>query len=215
VTLSVTDTGEGIEPAMVEKVMEPFFTTKPAGKGTGLGLSMVYGFARQSGGAVEIESKLGSGTRVTLWLPRAPTGTEAMVGGDRESFDSVSAAPLRVLLVDDHEGVRAMTAAMLEELGHQVVSIRDGSTVVKRLKSAANGFDLLISDYAMPTISGSEVVVSARQHVPDMKALLITGYADPDSIGNRPEDVEVLVKPFTIDQLRAAIGRCAIGVPQL
>ena len=207
ITLSVSDTGEGIAPAMVEKVMEPFFTTKAAGKGTGLGLSMVYGFVRQSGGAVDISSEIGQGTCVTLWLPRAPAGSNAAASGDRECSETDDGAALRILLVDDHEGVRAMTAAMLEELGHQVVSIRDGSSVVKRLKSEPS-FDLLISDYAMPTISGSEVLGLARAHRPDLRGLLITGYADPDAIGNRPEDIEVLSKPFSIDQLRAAIKRC-------
>ncbi len=207
VTLSVSDTGEGIAPAMVEKVMEPFFTTKAAGKGTGLGLSMVYGFARQSGGAVAIESEIGQGTRVTLWLPRAPAGSDLLPGLEREAADTHQGSALRILLIDDHEGVRAMTAAMLEELGHEVVSIRDGTSVVKRLKNGA-AFDLLISDYAMPTISGSEVLGLARAHAPDLRALLITGYADPDAIGNRPKDVEVLAKPFTIDQLRSAIVRC-------
>jgi PAS domain S-box-containing protein len=211
VTLSVSDTGEGIAPAMLEKVMEPFFTTKPAGKGTGLGLSMVYGFARQSGGAVEIESAVGRGTSVTLWLPRAPFGSDLLPGIGENSGEAERGAALRILLVDDHEGVRAMTAAMLEELGHEVVSIRDGTTVVKRLKNCASAFDLLISDYAMPAISGSEVMGLARAHAPNLRGLLITGYADPDSIGNRPKDVEVLTKPFTIDQLRAAITRCTAG----
>ncbi|NNM75857.1 response regulator [Sphingomonas sp. ID1715] len=211
VTLTVVDTGEGIAPAVLEKVMEPFFTTKPAGKGTGLGLSMVYGFARQSGGAVEIESEVGRGTRVSLWLPRAPEQAAALAGTDIETVEQSTRSALRILLVDDHEGVRAMTAAMLEELGHQVTSIRDGTAVVKRLEDGDGSFDLLISDYAMPTISGSEVLVQAREHVPDLRALLITGYADPDEIAHRPDDVEVLAKPFTIDQLNAAIRRCTLG----
>jgi DNA-binding NtrC family response regulator len=80
---------------------------------------------------------------------------------------------------------------------------------MKRLKGGEKSWDLLITDYAMPTISGSELLRKAREHAPQLPALLITGYADPDAIGNRPDDVEVLVKPFTIDQLRAAIGRCA------
>jgi CheY-like chemotaxis protein len=117
--------------------------------------------------------------------------------------------PLRIQVVDDHEGVRAMTAAMLSELGHKVHAVRDGNSVVKRLKGGDAEWDLLITDYAMPTISGSELLKKAREHAPQLPGLLITGYADPDEIGSRPEDVEVLVKPFTIEQLRAAIGRCA------
>ncbi|MBS0503758.1 MAG: response regulator [Proteobacteria bacterium] len=209
VALSVRDTGEGIAPDVLEQVMEPFFTTKPVGKGTGLGLSMVYGFARQSGGAVEIGSEVGNGTIVTLWLPRVPGGVriEASAGEDGSLRDTQR--PLHILLVDDHEGVRAMTAAMLGELGHQVESVRDGNLALRQMEAADSRWDLLITDYAMPTISGSELLRKARAHAPDMPALLITGYADPETIGARPEDVQVLVKPFTIEQLRAAIGRCA------
>jgi PAS domain S-box-containing protein len=209
VTLSVSDTGEGIAPAMIEQVMEPFFTTKPVGKGTGLGLSMVYGFARQSGGSVDIRSEVGQGTTVTLWLPRAPDGARLPAGAAGNPVPEQAMRPLRVLLVDDHEGVRAMTSAMLSELGHKVNSVRDGNSVVKRLKGGGDSWDLLITDYAMPTISGCELLRKAREHAPQLPGLLITGYADPDAIGSRPDDVEVLVKPFTIDQLRAAIGRCA------
>lgn len=205
VALSVRDTGEGIEPGLLEQVMEPFFTTKPVGKGTGLGLSMVYGFARQSGGAVQIESEIGRGTTVTIWLPRAPADERLFANHIRADTEEDASRPLKVLLVDDHEGVRAMTEAMLAELGHEVSAARDGNQVVRRLASGECGWDLLITDYAMPTISGSELLRQAREHAPDLKCLLITGYADPDAIGNRPADVQVLVKPFTIDQLRAAI----------
>ena len=207
-TLTVADTGEGIAPELLEQVMEPFFTTKPVGKGTGLGLSMVYGFARQSGGGVQIESEVGEGTRVTLWLPRAPAG-EDLGPEERREAEVQPARRLRILLVDDHEGVRTMTAAMLTELGHEVSAARDGNAIVRRLKGGEDGWDLIITDYAMPTISGSELLRQIKQHAPQMRGLLITGYADPDSIGNRPEDVEVLGKPFTIEQLKAAIGRCA------
>ncbi|GAO39156.1 putative two-component hybrid sensor and regulator [Sphingomonas changbaiensis NBRC 104936] len=209
VTLAVSDTGEGIAPAMLEQVMEPFFTTKPVGKGTGLGLSMVYGFARQSGGGVHIESQVGRGTTVTIWLPRAPEQDGLLAAAGKDAAPDQAMRPLRILLVDDHEGVRTMTAAMLGELGHKVNAVGNGNSVVKRLKGGDKDWDLLITDYAMPTISGSELLRKAREHAPGLPGLLITGYADPDSIGSRPEDVEVLVKPFTIEQLRAAIGRCA------
>ena len=183
VELTVADTGEGIDPALLEQVMEPFFTTKPVGKGTGLGLSMVYGFARQSGGAVQVESEVGRGTTVTLWLPRAPSEGDLFPTPPKEVAADLPSKTLRILLVDD--------------------------SVLKRLKSGDIGWDLLITDYAMPTISGSELLRKAREHAPELPALLITGYADPDEIGSRPEDVQVLVKPFTIEQLRRAIGNCA------
>jgi PAS domain S-box-containing protein len=208
VTLSVSDTGEGIAPDLLEQVMEPFFTTKPVGKGTGLGLSMVYGFARQSGGAVEIASDVGRGTTVTLWLPRAPAHARvAATASEAETERPVR--PLKILLVDDHEAVRDVTAGMLAELGHQVRAVRDGHQIVRQLKAGDTDWDLLITDYAMPTISGSELLRQVRQHAPTLKSLLITGYADPDLIGNRPIDVQVLVKPFSLEQLGAAIRDCA------
>lgn len=208
VTLSVSDTGEGIAPALLEQVMEPFFTTKPVGKGTGLGLSMVYGFARQSGGGVEIASEVGRGTTVTLWLPRAPAGERGAPMAAGEEARSQPGRPLRVLLVDDHEAVRTVTAGMLAELGHTVHAVRDGNQIVRQLKAGDTGWDLLITDYAMPTISGSELLRQVREHAPALKGLLITGYADPDSIGNRPPDVQVLIKPFSLEQLGAAIRAC-------
>jgi CheY-like chemotaxis protein len=209
VVLRVGDTGEGIAPALLEQVMEPFFTTKPVGKGTGLGLSMVYGFARQSGGAVQIESEVGQGTQVAIWLPRAPGRTSNGIRNAEEAADQVQTQPLRILLVDDHEGVRAMTAAMLSELGHQVSAVRDSAWVVRQIQSGETDWDLLITDYAMPAMSGSELLRRVREHTPQLPGLIITGYADPDSIGSKPDDVQVLVKPFTIEQLRTAIGQCA------
>ena len=101
-----------------------------------------------------------------------------------------------------------MTTAMLAELGHEVKAVRNGSSVLRTVKAEAERWDLLITDYAMPTISGSELLHQVRKQAPALKGLLITGYADPDSIGNRPDGVEILGKPFSIDQLREAIGRC-------
>jgi PAS domain S-box-containing protein len=215
VMIAVTDTGCGIAPDMVEQVMEPFFTTKEVGKGTGLGLSMVYGFARQSGGAIRIASHVGEGTRVELWLPRAPEASLEDRAADMPEARAAAIAPpsagLNVLLVDDHQGVRATTAAMLEDLGHTVTQAGDGPEMLDLLKEDPDSFDLIISDYAMPRLSGAEVVHQAREIRPEMPAILITGYADSRSIARRPEDVHVLAKPFTPEQMCAAIGGAAAG----
>jgi PAS domain S-box-containing protein len=214
VVLAVADTGCGIAPDLLDEVMEPFFTTKDVGKGTGLGLSMVYGFARQSGGAIRIESKVEKGTRVEIWLPRAPDASarmpvDAALGGARagngSGRDPAGAPGLKVLLVDDHQGVRATTAALLEDLGHAVTQAGDGPEVLDLLKGDPDGFDLIISDYAMPHLSGAEVVRQARRIRPAMPAILMTGYADAGSISRRPDDVHVLAKPFTLEQMSAAI----------
>jgi CheY-like chemotaxis protein len=212
VVLAVEDTGCGISADLLERVMEPFFTTKEVGKGTGLGLSMVYGFANQSGGAMRIESREDEGTRVELWLPQAPrsiaapgTGEPAMVHGPSE--------PLNILLVDDHDGVRETTAALLADLGHSIVMAADGMTILESLR-ADPGVNLIISDYAMPHLSGCEVIRRARKIKPGLRAIIITGYADDDGLDLSKEDVVTLNKPFSPNQLRDAIGTAmAMRVP--
>ncbi|MFL6846381.1 MAG: response regulator [Allosphingosinicella sp.] len=213
VVLAVADTGCGISPEIIEQVTEPFFTTKEVGKGTGLGLSMVYGFAKQSGGAFRIDSTLGVGTRAEIWLP---VGEQSKRQPEEAPTRSVSARvrPLRVLLVDDHEGVRTTTAALLRDIGHQVTEASDGSEVLALLGDSPDGCDLLITDYAMPHVSGAEVIRQGREIRPGLPAIIITGYADEQSIGRRPDDVLVLPKPFTPDQLQAAIG-AAVAEPAI
>ena len=211
VVLAVADSGCGISPEMLEQVMEPFFTTKEVGKGTGLGLSMVYGFAKQSGGAFRIDSSVGLGTRAEIWLPRAPASlaAEEDVSGKRNSEFGVR--PLKVLLVDDHEAVRATTAALLRDQGHDVIEASDGPEVLSLLESNRGGWELMITDYAMPHVSGAEVIRKSREISPGLPAIIITGYADAQSIARRPNNVAVLAKPFSPEQLQTAI---ADAVPQ-
>jgi CheY-like chemotaxis protein len=121
---------------------------------------------------------------------------------------------LKILLVDDHEGVRTTTAALLADLGHEVVQASDGSEVLTLLDDEDAPFDLLITDYAMPRVSGAEVIRQARRALPHLPAIIITGYADSQSIARRPDDVPVLSKPFTADQLVAAL-QSARSVEQL
>jgi PAS domain S-box-containing protein len=205
VVLTVADAGCGISGEMLEQVMEPFFTTKEVGKGTGLGLSMVYGFARQSGGAFRIDSKLGVGTRAEIWLPKARAPDRPEAARPRGPRSREALRPLRIVLVDDHDGVRATTAAMLADLGHQVIEAADGGELLSRLSDAPEACDLVISDYAMPHVSGAEVIRQARALRPGLPAIIITGYADTKSIGERPDDVLVLSKPFTVEQLTGAM----------
>jgi PAS domain S-box-containing protein len=209
VLLSVTDEGTGIAPEHLEKVMEPFFTTKDVGKGSGLGLSMVYGFAKQSNGAFRIESSLGAGTTAELWVPRAPGESPAEPGGTDPERKCTSLRRLRVLLVDDHEQVRSTTAAVLEDLGHDVVEAADGGEALRLLNAGDCDYDLMISDYAMPHLSGTEFLREARELCPDVPALIITGYAEADAVSDRPDGVEILLKPFTANKLEAALARVA------
>lgn len=210
VVLSVSDTGVGISPELMDKVMEPFFTTKEVGKGSGLGLSMVYGFAKQSNGAFRLTSDLGSGTTAELWLPRA-SAEVAPIGKQAKEPQPEILPGLRVLLVDDHEEVRSTTAAMLEDLGHQVVEASNGAEALGALKGGDCEFDVLISDYAMPNCSGTEFLREARGLCPGVPAVIITGYVDADVIGDRPEGVEVIPKPFTLHKLQAALARVHVA----
>ncbi|HET7281612.1 MAG TPA: response regulator [Sphingomicrobium sp.] len=205
VRIAVEDTGTGISPEHLEKVMEPFFTTKEMGKGSGLGLSMVYGFAKQSNGAFRLESEMGKGTTAELWLPRAPE--QAKPSRSAVEPEQVQLRPLKVLLVDDHPEVRSTTAAVLEDAGHQVRQSDNGADALALLKKGDCNFDLLITDYAMPYLSGTDLLREARLLCPDVPALLITGYAETEKIGDRPAGVEMLLKPFTPAALEGAMVR--------
>jgi CheY-like chemotaxis protein/anti-sigma regulatory factor (Ser/Thr protein kinase) len=207
VLLSVSDTGTGISPVDLEKVMEPFFTTKEMGKGSGLGLSMVYGFAKQSNGAFRLKSTVGQGTTAELWLPRAPKRTGVQDKPRKEEPQLKPMRKLRVLLVDDHAEVRSTTAALLTDLGHAVIEAANGPEALTTLKNGDCQYDLMISDYAMPQQSGTEFLREARQFCPGVPALIITGYAEADAISDRPDGVEVLLKPFTPNKLEAALSR--------
>lgn len=207
VRIAVVDTGTGISPTDIEKVTEPFFTTKAVGKGSGLGLSMVYGFAKQSGGALTIESDLGKGTTAALWLPCAPARRQVEApSSSAQRPQAISTRKLSVLLVDDHAEVRNTTAALLEDLGHKVHQASNGADAIRLLENEECPCDLIISDYAMPHLSGTDFLARARNLRPGVPALIITGYAEVGEIGVRPEGVDVLLKPFAPTALEAAIA---------
>ena len=203
VALSVIDRGCGIPAETIDKVLEPFFTTKEIGKGTGLGLSMVYGFAKQSGGTLRLISQVGEGTRAELWLPRAVN--EAAAPAPKHDVELVAQRSLKILLVDDHAEVRGTTAAMLAELGHETQEAAGGPEAMEILGADGAEFDLLITDYAMPRQSGTDVVRAAREFDEDLAAVIVTGYADEAAVGNRPDKVALLMKPFSLNDLSAAI----------
>jgi CheY-like chemotaxis protein len=207
VLVTITDTGIGIAPGDLEKVMEPFFTTKELGKGSGLGLSMVYGFAKQSNGAFRLVSEVGRGTTAELWLPRAPEQVCAAQSQQIEESRIRPSRKLRILLVDDHLEVRSTTAAVLEDLGHRVVQAANGAEALEALRTGDCDYDLMISDYAMPHLSGTEFLREARELCPEVPALIITGYARADAIDDRPEGVEILLKPFTANRLETTMAQ--------
>ena len=214
VVLVVEDSGCGIPADILEQVTEPFFTTKDMGKGTGLGLSMVYGFARQSGGALHIRSRVDEGTSVEIWLPRTDQPAAEKAPGVVAEIEQKESRSLRVLLVDDHDAVRETTAAMLEDLGHKVEAVGDGQSMLRLLESAPDDYDLVVTDYAMPLLSGGEALIRAREIRPDLPGIIISGYADAESIARKPANVEVLTKPFSPREMSRAIGAVSAPLPK-
>ncbi len=209
VVITVADRGSGIAPEMLAKVTEPFFTTKDVGKGTGLGLSMVYGFARQSGGTIDIQSEQGEGTRIDVWLPQA-RGTDRSQSPAELPVANGPDVPLNILLVDDHEAVRETTAAMLRDLGHKVDAHGDGAAALKRLKRCAD-YDFIVTDYAMPVISGDEILKQAKRIRPDIPGIIVSGYAERPAVIPELAETIVLTKPFTIEQIRNAISSALLN----
>lgn len=175
VRLSIADTGEGMDEATLARASEPFFTTKPPGQGTGLGLAMARGFVEQSGGAMQIESALGVGTTVRLWLPVA--GNKVRIGGPAlAELHPTAAAGRRILFVDDEVFIRAITGEGLEAAGFVVHSFGSGAEALGFL-DAGNAVDLIITDLAMPGMDGLALIRGARQRRPGLPAILVTGFA--------------------------------------
>lgn len=202
VIIEVSDTGSGMDAETLAKAVEPFFSTKGVGKGTGLGLSMVHGLAAQSGGALYLESVPGSGTKATLWLPAASRGQREMAPIS-EVWQVGTAGDLTVLLVDDEDLVREGTAAMLEGLGHNVTMARSGEEAVAFLHERS--FDMLVTDFLMPRMSGLELAKITRRLQPKIPILMITGFADPTSENELA--ISKLAKPFNSRELALAIDK--------
>jgi len=202
VRLTVKDTGAGIPPAVLERVFEPFFTTKGTGKGTGLGLSMVYGFVKQSGGHIKIDSEVGHGTSVTIHLPRA-AATVADEAGRDAAPRGPSAGGELVLVVEDNEGMRAVTAKQLTGLGYRVLEADSGASALKTLDGNPE-IALLFSDVMMPGgMTGYDLAKQARQRRPDLPVLLTTGYASEAAAAEAPkiEKLQLLMKPYRMNDL--------------
>jgi PAS domain S-box-containing protein len=207
VCLSVADTGTGMSDEVVQRAFDPFYTTKPLGQGTGLGLSMIYGFAKQSGGQVRIDSAPGCGTTIHLFLPRhseQETTVDTSAG-----FSSVPRAGVgeTVLIVDDEPSVRMLITEVLAELGYTAIEAADGASALQVLRSDTR-IDLLVTDVGLPGgMNGRQLADYGRTARPTLKILFITGYAEKAAMGidGLDKGMAILTKPFAMDGLAARI----------
>jgi CheY-like chemotaxis protein len=200
----VRDTGTGIAPDKLPRIFEPFFTTKDVNKGTGLGLSQVYGFAKQSGGDIAVESNLGEGTTFSLYLPHVEAGAERMIVS-RQVIDP--AAPLRerrILLVEDNETVGRFALSALTELGQNVIWAQNAAVALERLEQG-EAFDFVFSDVVMPGMSGIELAQVIRAKWPALPVILTSGYSHvlAEAGGN---EFELVPKPYSMESLAALLS---------
>ncbi|MBB3798644.1 PAS domain-containing protein [Xanthomonas arboricola] len=210
VCLSVQDTGTGMSADVMSKVFEPFFTTKPIGQGTGLGLSMIYGFTRQSGGHVRIDSEVGVGTTMALYLPRfdGVLAQDEAVPATEQPLRS-TAPSCTVLLVEDETAIRVLMSEVLSEAGYRVIETAEGSAAVERLRSQET-IDLLVTDVGLTGgLNGRQVADAGRQSRPTLPVLFVTGYAATAAVGagQLEEGMEVLTKPFLAVDLERRVAQ--------
>lgn len=211
VAIHVRDNGQGMAPDVLDRAFEPFFTTKQVGRGTGLGLSQVYGFVRQSGGQVTVDSAPGDGTCVTIVLPRW-TGVVAAAAGSAETTAVAGARDGEtVLVVEDEAEVRRLSAEALRELGYAVVEAPDAARALALLPELPRA-DLLFTDIVMPGLNGFQLAEQARALRPDLKVLYTTGYAHGAAGDEAAVAAAVLAKPFAVDQLARKVRDALDGV---
>ena len=218
VRIDVIDTGTGIPPDIVDKIFEPFFSTKEVGKGTGLGLSTVYGIVKQTGGFIYVDSETGKGTSFRIFLPRHHPEKEvasdpvAANGAAREA--SAEAKPRTdltgqgtILLVEDEEGLRSLNARGLRSRGYSVIEASNGVEALEALEEKDGAVDLVVSDVVMPEMDGPTLLKTMRGKNPDLKIIFVSGYAEDAFEKSLPENQQFafLPKPFTLSQLVAAV----------
>jgi PAS domain S-box-containing protein len=203
VAIAVSDDGAGIPPDILGRVLEPFFTTKGIGHGTGLGLSTTYGFAKQSGGHMSIDSAVGQGTTVTVYLPRAKAGAAAAADASIDVPVRVAAGGERVLVVEDDPDVREVAVRTLEEMGFTVLQAEDGASALDLIERE-QGLRLLFTDLAMPGMSGRDLARQACERRADLKVLYASGYDAEEGAGE--ENGLLLRKPYRREELASRVG---------
>lgn len=208
VVLSVSDTGCGMSEEVLAKAFEPFFTTKEVGKGSGLGLAQVFGFAKQSGGGVQIETAEDVGTTIRVFLPSIAQNAQPV----REASDMPGDANTddlhrTILLVDDDPAVRSVTAAMLASLGYSVVEAASGDDALQKIEP---GIDLVLTDFAMPNMTGAELAHAIHREHPELPVMFITGFADIDILDVEPH--LIVQKPYREDDLARKLAKALMRV---
>lgn len=206
VTLTVGDTGQGIEPSMQQRIFDPFFTTKPPGKGTGLALSTVLGIIEQSGGSITVDSQPGCGTKFTIRLPPAPLEGSAADHAP-QSRPRRRKQRATVLLVEDEEPLRTVSQRALEREGYTVLVAEDGYEALAVAAAFSGRIDILVTDLVLPGLRGREVAARLLSNRPEIRILYMTGYTDDEIFHPRlpGEDTFVLEKPFNLGQLADAV----------
>lgn len=205
VRLSVSDTGQGMRQDVIERIFDPYFTTKPQGEGTGLGLSVVHGIVKQHSGAIRVASTVGAGTCFDLWFPRV-TATADIPMDERRPVQGGSG---RILFVDDDPAVVKMGHEMLERLGYSVVGLTGSQAALEVFSAAPDRYDLLITDKTMPGMNGFDLAAAIRYKRPDLPVIMITGFSDaedPDH-AHRLGIQEFVMKPLVLHEIAEIIGR--------
>jgi two-component system cell cycle sensor histidine kinase/response regulator CckA len=217
VRIDITDTGSGIPPDIVDKIFEPFFSTKEVGKGTGLGLSTVYGIVKQTGGFIYVDSEADHGTSFHIFLPRHHPEQEvqpealAANGAAKEPAEAKPRTDLTgqgtILLVEDEEGLRSLNARGLRSRGYSVIEASNGVEAMEALELENGAVDLVVSDVVMPEMDGPTLLKTMRGRNPDLKIIFVSGYAEDAFEKSLPENQQFafLPKPFTLSQLIAAV----------
>lgn len=209
VEISLTDTGTGIAPENLDRILEPFFTTKDVGKGTGLGLATVYGIIRQTGGYMKIESELGVGTSFIIYLPRLNEAEASETAEEKKTIEPSDAdltGTARILLVEDEDAVRTFSTRALGNKGYDVISAENGAAALELWKGQENKqLDLMVTDVMMPDMDGPTLAKHMREEMPDLKIIFISGYTEDRLKDHMGPGIFFLPKPFTLKQLAAKI----------
>jgi two-component system cell cycle sensor histidine kinase/response regulator CckA len=231
VRVEVEDTGSGIAPEIIDKIFDPFYTTKDIGKGTGLGLSTVYGIVKQTGGFIFVETELGKGTIFRIFLPRyipvaddlqvpqLPETTAPALAGAISAADAMRTIATdltghgTILLVEDEEELRALNARGLKSRGYTVIEAGNGVEALEELEKQGRQVDVVVSDVVMPEMDGPTLMKELKQRKPDIKIIFVSGYAEDAFDKTLPDHKQFnfLAKPFTLKQLVTVVKETMAG----